>query len=240
MGVDATVVAAIQDAEIAVTVEELRRQLSRGGDGTFRHDVSDELLSQVGGVPGELKAEVTSTAVMFTLWNRETGEPSQISFDALQAHLLVRFDRDHPMAGELVWTSKPMEPMVGGTLLCPLHKDHSDHALMVQIGGGAKACTRDRLRTVLDVDRHVKHRHPDLFDRLERKRQDDKDAENRVFMREQTEALRTMAETRTPPSTPPAKTRNETPEQREARLEVLRRGRATRLANVEAKALAGG
>ena len=191
--IDATVVQAVQDAEIAVTVEELRRQLSRGGDGTFRHDVSDELLSQVGGVPGELKAEVTSTAVMFTLWNRETGEPSQISFDALQAHLLVRFDRDHPMAGELVWTSKPMEPKVVGTLLCPLHKDHPDHALMVQIGGGAKACTRDRLRTVLDVDRHVKHRHPDLFDRLERKRQDDKDAENRVFMREQTEALQRLA-----------------------------------------------
>lgn len=203
MAIDATVLRTIEEAKITARVDELKRHMREQP----MDELSEGLKAQLEalGIPmtrGEGDTGVTSTSVILRLWNRDTGEPSNVRFDELEAHLRVRFDVHHAtMAGELVWTDIPMEPKTRGVLRCPLHRDHPEREAMSALGMAHVSCRKANLVTDLDVEKHIQHRHPALHERLTRKRTEDMRQEQLDLMRQQTAALTALLERGVGPQT---------------------------------------
>ena len=57
---------------------------------------------------GEAATGITSTAAPVTLYNRWSGDPSAILTDQLRTRLRQRFDKEHPWAGQLVYSENPV------------------------------------------------------------------------------------------------------------------------------------
>lgn len=195
MAVDATVLKAVQDAEISATMDEIRRNFREGTS-----DMTSALLAQLGpdsGLnQGEAQATMTTTAVEFTLWQRDTGVPSKVSYDQLEHRLKVRFEPDYPnekLRGQLVWSAAPLPLAFQGKLLCPLHQQSERRQEMTDLGYGAFHCRADDISDAWSLDLHIRVKHPGLFKRLERQREDDNRNAQMELMRQQTAAMQAMA-----------------------------------------------
>lgn len=140
------------------------------------------------GIEGGTRA-LTSTASEIEVWNRETGEPSTVIFDALRARMNQRFPADHPnvlFRRQRVYTlhptgcecgrpdCEPAPPVVRGNLPCPLSPVNKDRAEVEALGYGHIVCPKPAyFATEYDVELHVEKSHPRYFAQRERKRERD-------------------------------------------------------------------
>ena len=227
----------LMEAEIEVTVDNIRRQ---GIEVT--EDISANLRAQLSEFGLEdpeqtVKTTVTTTAAPLKLWHRETGEPSAATTDSIGSMLKRRFGPDHPtMAGQRVWTTVELKPVTVGHYKCPLHPESEDRALMTSLGLGHIVCKAAGLRTTLDIDLHLKFKHRRSYDVLQKHREDERHREQMEMMRMQTEAFQRMAAAGAPAETASPPKRQLTDEQREAAAARLTRGRETVAANRAARA----
>ena len=226
----------IMEAEIEVTVDNIRRQ---GVEVT--EDISANLRSQLAEYglsdPEQtVKGTITTTAAPLKLWHRETGEPSSATTDSIGSMLKRRFSPDHPtMAGQRVWTTVELKPVVEGHYKCPLHPASEDRALMTSLGLGHIVCKAGSLRTTLDVDLHLKFKHRRSYDVLQKHREDERHKEQMDMMRMQTEAFQRMAAIGGTAQEASSPKRQMSEEQREAAAARLARGRETAAANRAAR-----
>ncbi len=191
----ATDVAVQRAEEDAHVDEEMRNAGLQGGEVTL-----DDIREKLG--EGSTVSGVTSSAEMMTVYNRYDGVPSQITSDQAGQRLRVRFDKTHPWAGQLVWTTKPPEngPALG-TLLCPLHKDSDERAYLDSLHFQGKLCLKATLKTEYDKDMHFKQ-HKLIFNAVEADKAKQLQLQQMELMREQTNAMKAMAEAQgAPPAT---------------------------------------
>ena len=234
MVLDEAVRQELADAELDAIVDDFKRQ-----GVEIQSDISDGIRAQLAEFGFDdpertTKSDVTTTAAPLTIWNRETGEPSHTTSDAIGQKVRIRFPKDHPtMPGQRVWSTMPMEPKIVGSYKCPLHPDSPDRALMTSLGLGAIPCNAGALRTSLDVDLHLKAKHRRSYDVLMQHRETERHREQMDMMRMQTEAFERMAAGQNP-----APGRQMSDEQRQAAADRLAKGRETAAANRAARASA--
>ena len=170
MIIDASVQQAITDAEMEAEIERLlkNRPMYAGVVPGTEKQVEE----------GQARA-ITSTAAELTLYNVETGEPSQVIFDALKARAKQRFPADHPnprFAGKRVYTLLQEEApqAVRGNLSCPLYyaKPSPD---AIELGFGGKLCKKPPyFFTDYDVELHVEKNHA-RYAELKRRRKEERE-----------------------------------------------------------------
>jgi hypothetical protein len=88
------------------------------------------------------------------VFHKKTREPSKINRNMLKTQLDKRDDD-----GERAFTTvKPKQPPWRGTILCYLHKGRVDRYKWDALG--APFCTKAHIPTELDLQVHMRHRHP--------------------------------------------------------------------------------
>lgn len=161
-----------------------------GGDETFLVTMNDQRQVQ-----GEI-----------VLYNTRTGEPVRRDINALKQELAkTHQDREH-----LDWFGKPMFTLDGGTvpkpeigtLLCPLNPKHADWLVYKAVG--ARGCRKATLPHELAVQAHVRVKHQQVWDNLERKRKQELEDEEREWRRFQMRQAQTAAPVAPVAPPPPA------------------------------------
>ncbi|KKN31680.1 hypothetical protein LCGC14_0821450 [marine sediment metagenome] len=184
---DAVVRKAEEEAHVEAELEQAREQ-----EG-YREPVPVEQLREEMKSEGVKLGGVTSSAEMLTIYNRYDGVPSQITTDQARQRLSVRFDPSHPWAGQLVWTTKPVEGREMGTLLCPLNPDSAERGYLDGLRFNAIICRKHNMKTAYDVDMHFEHKHKTIFKAVEKDKDRQMKEQQMALMREQTAAMNRMA-----------------------------------------------
>lgn len=184
MTTDTTVRKAVSDALLEQEMEELlanRPQYTEYVHGTN----SDIELTQ--------GRALTSTAAELTIYNRESGEPSQVNFDALKARMRQRFPVDYAnpqYAGQRVYEMEQgnVPSPLRGNLACPLSYGGPDaEALEMGFGTGTRGCRKPAyFLTPLDVDDHVRKNHKRFYElrkqlREEKQKEADRDLQRQML-----------------------------------------------------------
>ena len=148
----------IQEALVDLAVEE-----AKAGEGTLKElkDVTSELEGMV--PKGEGTMKLMSSAGKIPVWNRHTGRQGEILTDQLRFQLSKRFPARHPMAGERVYSLKPVDKPAGLKLKCWLHPDHEKRPWLNSIGLTEKSCLTDGIPTEYAVTTHMRKRHPGAY-----------------------------------------------------------------------------
>jgi len=194
---EAAVKAEFEQAVIEVAAEDLKSKVP-----TLEtvEEFSQEVASAIQQTKGEGQLGLSSTANELTLWNRETGEPSQVLSDQLRLRLRQRFPAGHPLQGERVYTHEKMEPLRRGHELCLLHKDHPQRAEMDEVGFRNKFCRKANLISEYEVQQHLQRKHKKAWEAKREHKQEAERREQMDLMRQQTEALLAVQQQQNAPS----------------------------------------
>ena len=188
---DPTIAKTLTDAELELEMETLmanRPEYRVAVPGT--EDAIENMKARA----------LTSTAAELTIYNRETGEPSQVIFDALKARMKQTFPLDHTnpaFAGKRVYSLRKEEvpDVIRGDLSCPLnYASPAPEALALGFGRGARSCKKPAyFLTEYDVELHVEKNHKRYFElREQQKEQEEKDID-RDLQRQTLAAMQAMA-----------------------------------------------
>ncbi len=182
--------AAVAKAELDAHVEEeITRAQQEQGAVTMSIDEVKKLLGATDSISG-----VESTAADMTIYNRYDGVPSRITTDLAGQTLRVRFEKGHPMAGDLVWTTKaPAEAPKPGTLLCPLHPDSEERKYLDSLHFEGKTCKKSTMKTLYDRDMHFEKGHGNIYKAVEKDKDRQLQVQQMALMQEQTKAMQAMA-----------------------------------------------
>ncbi len=183
--------AAVHRAEEDAHVASELGAAGLAADGQERVSI-EELRERVKGTGAELGGLVSS-AEMMIVYNRYDGVSSQITTDQASQRLRVRFDRTHPWAGQLVWTTKAPEngPAVG-SLLCPLHPESEERAYLDSLNFRGATCRKATLPTEYDRERHFE-KHKRVHAAVEADKVKQMQDRQMELLQEQTAAMREMA-----------------------------------------------
>lgn len=177
----------IQEALVDLAVEE-----AKGGDGTLKElrDVTKELEGMV--PTGEAKMRLLSSADKIPVWNRHTGRQGNILTDQLRFQLSKRFPARHPMAGERVYSLKPVEKPAGLKLKCWLHPENEMRPWLDSIGLTEKTCLTDTIPTEYAVKVHMMKRHGKAYDMIMDERAREEKRKENALRQQQLEALQAL------------------------------------------------
>lgn len=178
----------IQEALVDLAAEEAQQE---GGGLKELRDVTSELEGMIPRGEGQMK--LMSSAGKLSVWNRHSGRQSDILTDQLRFQLRKRFPRNHPMAGQRVYSLKPVDVATAPKLKCWLHPDHEKRAWLDSIGLAGKSCLAASIPTDYAIRVHMRRRHPAAYDLIldeERKEERRKDNDLR---QQQLEALQKIA-----------------------------------------------
>lgn len=201
-----------EDVHVDEELERARKEQGLGEPVTIEQVKSllEDTDAHVGGVE--------STAAMMIVYNRYDGVPSQITTDQAGQRLRVRFEPLHPMAGQLVWTTKPPDtPPSVGTLLCPLHPGSEEREYLDGLHFEGKTCAKSTLKTRYDRDMHFEKGHRAIFAAVEKDKDRQLQVQQMDLMKQQTAAMERMADRGTdspaqPIETPPQAITDECPD----------------------------
>lgn len=184
-----TAEARLRQEEDEAHVEDEMRAAGALKERRSLDDIRREIESSGGTVGG-----LDSSAEDVILYNRYDGVPSRVTTDQLRQRLRVRFDRDHPWAGQLVWTARPPEkPAEQGTLLCPLHPNSEEREYLDSLRFQGVLCRKSNMKTANDRDAHFE-KHKRVFRAVEKDKERRQRERQMELMSEQTKALRSMAQ----------------------------------------------
>lgn len=177
-----------EQALIDLAVEE-----AKGGGGTLKElkDVTAELEGML--PTGEAKMSLMSTADKIRVWNRHTGRQGFILSDALRFQLGKRFPKNHPMAGERVYSLKPVEKPAGLKLKCWLHPKNEIRPWLDSIGLTEKTCQADTIPTEYAVKVHMMKRHGKAYSMIMDERGREERRKEMEIRQRQLEALERMS-----------------------------------------------
>lgn len=210
--------AVVAKAELDAHVEEemMRAQQDQGAVTM----TIDEVKALLAGTDSHVSG-VESTAADMTIYNRFDGVPSRITTDLAGQTLRVRFEKGHPMAGELVWTTKPPEHAPEpGKLLCPLHVDSEERKYLNGLHFEGKTCPKSTLKTLYDKDNHFEKGHGNIYKAVEKDKDRQLQIQQMALMQEQTNAMKAMAGTQNGAGTDTAAQAEEAPETDETRCDA--------------------
>jgi len=178
----------IQEALVDLAAEEAQGE---GGGLKVLKDVTSELEGMV--PKGEGQMNLISSAGTLDVWNRHSGRHSHILTDQLRFQLRKRFPRNHPMAGQRVYSLKPVDVAVAPKLKCWLHPDHPKREWLNKIGLVGKTCLAASIPTEYAIRVHMRRRHPTAYDLiLDEERKEEKRKDNELRQKE-LEALQKIA-----------------------------------------------
>lgn len=188
MSSDSIVAKAEEDVHVEAEIAQAQ-QIPGGAEPITRAEL-DKILKGTGSEMGGLQ----SSAAPMRIYNRYDGFPSDITTDQAGQRLRVRFDAQHPWAGQLVWTTKPPDtPPEMGKFLCPLHRESDQREYLDSLNFGRVTCRKATLRTTYDVDGHFKGKHREIFKAVEADKARQLEIQRMDLMREQTAAMQAMA-----------------------------------------------
>ena len=142
------------------------------------------------------------------------GKPTLTTRGMVQPQLKKTFRTEDGLdTGKPVFTlTRPAVPYKdGGTILCALHQDGPDRVEYDRLG--LKVCSMDHIRSLQDLDMHMRHKHPIAFRILERERVQKEKDEDRAFQRTMMQqAFQGKAETPVRPRSPGRPRKGSVPE----------------------------
>jgi len=157
----------VQAEDILVDLAAEEAQAAGGGLKKLR-DVTSELE---GIVPaGEGQMQMMSTADKISVWNIHSGRRSDILSDQLRFQLRKRFPANHPLAGQRVYSLKPVEGPALAQLKCWLHPGHELRPWLDSIGLMGKTCMADKIPTDYAVRTHMRRKHSGVYDLIQDER----------------------------------------------------------------------
>lgn len=187
MTTDTTVRQAVSDARLEQEMEELLA--NRPQYTEYVHGTNSEIEVTQG-------RALTSTAAELTIYNRESGEPSQVNFDAIKARMRQRFPADYvnpQFAGQRVYEMEKanVPTPLRGKLACPLSYGGPDpEALEMGFGTGTRGCRKPAyFLTPLDVDDHVRKNHKRFYELRKQLREDKQKEADRDLQRQMLTAI---------------------------------------------------
>lgn len=187
MTTDATIQRVVADANLEQEMEQLLKD---------RPEYREYLPGTNSDVEATKGRALTSTAGILTIYNRETGEPSEVVFDALKARMRQKFPDDYAnpaFAGQRVYElEKDKVPTPArGELACPLsYASPSPEARALGFGIGTRGCRKPHyFLTPLDVDDHVRKNHKRFYELREKMRDDARRDEDRELQRQMLAAI---------------------------------------------------
>lgn len=132
---------------------------------------------------------VTKTqADKLTIYSNQDGTPSTVLVYMLSKKLQQKLPDGRP-----AFSLNPV-PRVMGEMLCPLHERHPERAHYDAIGLAGKVCKKSNITTVFEVEMHMKRKHKQEWQTIERDRERREREEQMNFMRVQAEAMQRLAE----------------------------------------------
>jgi len=178
----------IQEALVDVAAEEAQQE---GGTLKVLRDVTSELEGLI--PKGEGTMKLMSSAGKLSVWNRHSGRQSNILTDQLRFQLRKRFPANHPMAGQRVYSLKPVEVPAGTKLKCWLHPEHEKRPWLDGIGLAGKTCLSDSIPTEYAARVHMRRKHTTAYDLIQDVQAREERRKDREVRQQQLEALQTMA-----------------------------------------------
>lgn len=116
------------------------------------------------------------------LYRTENGKPTPFTRGMVKTGLEKTFPMDDPVnpGGTVFMRAKPATPYVApGGYLCPLHLKGDNRTEYDRLG--LKVCSMDHLRSLKDVEMHMKHKHPIAYGIIEKEREITEKREEREF-----------------------------------------------------------
>ncbi len=179
----------IEEALIDVAAKEAQE---RGGTLKVLEDITKELE---GLKPGEAQMQVLSTDEPLEMWNRHTGRMSKILPAQLRFQLGKKFPAHHPLAGQRVYSLKPVDtPEVAG-LKCWLNPDHEMRPWLNTLGLAEKTCQRGKLPTDYAVAVHMQRKHTMAYNIILDERRKKREKKQTDLQQQQLEALQRISST---------------------------------------------
>jgi len=178
----------IQEALVDLAAEEAQEE---GGGLKVLKDVTSELEGMI--PRGEGQMNLMSTADKLSVWNRYSGRQSYILTDQLRFQLRKRFPTNHPLAGQRVYSLKPVDVPATPKLKCWLHPEHEKRSWLNEIGMAEKTCQADTIPTQYAVTRHMRKKHPAAYDLILHQQAEDEKKRERQLHQQQLEALQQIA-----------------------------------------------
>jgi len=178
----------IEEALLDLAAEEARE-----GGGTLKElrDVTSELEGMI--PKGEGRMRLLSSADTLDVWNVHSGRQSKILTDQLRFQLSKKFPANHPLAGQRVYSLKPVEKPAGLKLKCWLHPGHELRPWLDGIGLAEKSCQADSIPTDYAVRVHMRKKHPGAHDMILHQRAEDEKKREKQIQQQQLEALERIA-----------------------------------------------
>lgn len=150
----------VQAEDILIDLAAEEAQEAGGGLKKLR-DVTKELE---GIVPeGEGQMHMMSTADKIPVWNIHSGRRSDILSDQLRFQLKKRFPANHPLAGQRVYSLKPVPMPTLPEKKCWLHPEHEMRGWLDSIGLKGKTCMADKIPTDYAVTTHMGRKHSGVY-----------------------------------------------------------------------------
>lgn len=176
----------VQAEDVLVDLAAEEAQAAGGGLKKLK-DVTKELE---GIIPaGEGQMQMMSTADKIPLWNIHSGRRSDILSDQLRFQLRKRFPRNHPLAGQRVYSMKPIEAPTLPKLKCWLHPENEMRGWLDGIGLKGRTCMSDSIPTDYAVRVHVMRKHSTTYNIIVDERSKDASREENALQRAQLAAM---------------------------------------------------
>ena len=178
----------IQEALVDLAAEEAQQD---GGGLKVLKDVTSELEGMI--PAGEGRMQLMSSAGKISVWNRHSGRQSDILTDQLRFQLRKRFPSRHPLAGQRVYSLKPVDVPIGQELKCWLHPESDMRPWLDEIGLAGKSCLTATIPTDYAVRIHMRRKHPTAYDLIMDEKGKKERKEERELRQRQLDALERMA-----------------------------------------------
>ncbi len=146
-----------EDLLVDIAAEEAQ---AAGGGLKKLKDVATELE---GMTAGEGQMALLSTADKIPVWNVHSGRRSDILTDQLRFQMKKRFPKDHPLAGQRVYSLTEVEAPTLPKLKCWLHPEHELRKWLDGIGLKGKTCMADSIPTEYAVTTHMGRKHSTAY-----------------------------------------------------------------------------
>ena len=179
-----------EDVLIDIAAEEAQ---AAGGGLKALKDITKELEGMI--PPGQGAMALLSTADKIPVWNVHSGRRSDILSDQLRFQLSKRFPRNHPLAGQRVYSMVEVEGPVLPKLKCWLHPEHEMRGWLDGIGLRGRTCMSDSIPTEYAVNVHMQRKHSTAYNLIVDERSKEVTREQNDLQRAQLAAMERLAGT---------------------------------------------
>lgn len=133
-----------------------------------------------------------------TVYSTLNGAPSTILVAMLPKVIRKRIAKENwypqEMWGKLAFSLAPVEEPKRQNHMCMLHTDHAMREQLDAMGLVGMTCPKDNIPNVVEVRRHMQHRHKSTWEVIEETRKEGLEAADRKAQRDQTDAIKALAE----------------------------------------------